>query len=111
MLDESFPKEINSSAILKANNSCAIFKLCGENLCKPISNKFSRFFLGYKPFKDFFNEISLTNLLKILFIFVTNNDLISYDDDMACHLATRCCDYNQHHDSQMQQNIIHITII
>jgi hypothetical protein len=48
MLDESFPKTINSNAILKANNSGAIFKLCGESLCKPISNRFSCFFLGYE---------------------------------------------------------------
>jgi hypothetical protein len=50
MLDESFPKTINSSAILKANNLRAIFKLSGESLCKPISNRFSGFFGGYKPF-------------------------------------------------------------
>jgi hypothetical protein len=29
----------------------------------------------------------------------TNNNLIYHGDDMECHMAIRCCDYNQHHDS------------
>jgi hypothetical protein len=61
MLDESFPKAMNSSTILKVNNSCAIFKLCGKSLCKPISNRFSSFLGGYKPFFKKNYEIFFTN--------------------------------------------------
>jgi hypothetical protein len=37
-------------------------------------------------------EFTLKHLkeLKIPFIFVTNNDSIFNDDDVACHVSTRC---------------------
>jgi hypothetical protein len=57
-----------------------------------------------------FYEISFTNESKIPLTFAINNALISHGDDMTCHVMTMCYNYSQHHDSWVQQNMIHAII-
>jgi hypothetical protein len=60
MLDESFPKAINSSAILKQITHLQDSSFVVEACANPFQMHFQVFF-GYKPFKDIFNKISFTN--------------------------------------------------
>jgi hypothetical protein len=54
--------------------------------------------------------ISFINESKIPLTFATSNDLISHGYDVTCRVMTMCYNYSQHHDSWVQQNIIHSII-